>query len=441
MGNIFAFIAASFVPVPALRCFCLQAAILLTFISFAVIILFPALASIDLRLRNMYLCTYPFADQSRAQPSCLVNLFLLVCCCGLPKKYSRHHQKVHQQQPNSSQQSGSSQPTSSFVKSSCPSQLSYIQPYNYYYLNSISQRADVPTSGEQTGTIARHQKVTKSSSLDSGIDHLDASICKCGAALSFDSLESEERFRLMRKCSKCGGDIRPQCEGQDEDGLIEGQEGEVLKLTKRIDEMELVEPSSVRKPPREPFKLSINYLVRIYFVPLLQRKPIKALVLVIFLSLLVVSILGCIKVNDGLDLTDIVPRDTNEHRFLDFQRKYFSFFYMYAVTKGNFDYPNNQKLLYEYHQSFTRVGAIIKNDDGGLPQFWLSMFRDWLLTLQEAFDRDWAGGCITRERWYKNASDDGIHAYKLLVQTGRVDSPTDKGLVSGLVVSLVLWLV
>lgn len=50
--------------------------------------------------------------------------------------------------------------------------------------------------------------------------------------------------------------------------------------------------------------------------------------------------------------------------------------------------------------------------------------------LQKAFDRDWKNGCITQERWYKNASDEGILAYKLLVQTGHVDNPIDKSLVT-----------
>lgn len=50
--------------------------------------------------------------------------------------------------------------------------------------------------------------------------------------------------------------------------------------------------------------------------------------------------------------------------------------------------------------------------------------------MQKAFERDWARGSITQERWFKNASDEGILAYKLLVQTGHVDNPIDKSLVT-----------
>jgi patched 1 protein len=50
--------------------------------------------------------------------------------------------------------------------------------------------------------------------------------------------------------------------------------------------------------------------------------------------------------------------------------------------------------------------------------------------LQKAFDRDWSRGSITQERWFPNASHEGILAYKLLVQTGHVDNPIDKSLVT-----------
>jgi patched 1 len=73
---------------------------------------------------------------------------------------------------------------------------------------------------------------------------------------------------------------------------------------------------------------------------------------------------------------------------------------------------------------------VLRNDDGGLPPFWLSLFRDWLIDLQNAFDRDWRENRITAERWFNNASDEGILAYKLLVQTGRVDHPIDKSLLT-----------
>lgn len=162
---------------------------------------------------------------------------------------------------------------------------------------------------------------------------------------------------------------------------------------------------------------------------LLLKTPVKVLGMVAFIVVLTASVWGMSKVKNGLNLTDIVPHQTSEYGFLAAHDKYFGFYNMFAVTQGNFEYPNNQRLLYEYHDAFTRVSTIIKNDDGGLPEFWLSLFRDWLIGLQRAFDRDHAAGCINQERWFANASDDAILAYKLLVQTGHVDNPIDKSLV------------
>lgn len=44
--------------------------------------------------------------------------------------------------------------------------------------------------------------------------------------------------------------------------------------------------------------------------------------------------------------------------------------------------------------------------------------------LQDAFDSDWETGKIMPNN-YKNGSDDGVLAYKLLVQTGSRDKPID----------------
>lgn len=49
--------------------------------------------------------------------------------------------------------------------------------------------------------------------------------------------------------------------------------------------------------------------------------------------------------------------------------------------------------------------------------------------MQKAFDKHWKTGCINEEGWCANATEDGILAYKLLVQTGRIDNPVDKTLV------------
>ena len=53
----------------------------------------------------------------------------------------------------------------------------------------------------------------------------------------------------------------------------------------------------------------------------------------LFSVLSVVSFVGIVRIRDGLDITDIVPRGTNEHSFLDAQSQYFGFYNFYAVTQ------------------------------------------------------------------------------------------------------------
>uniref|UniRef100_A0A6Q2ZBJ3 SSD domain-containing protein n=1 Tax=Esox lucius TaxID=8010 RepID=A0A6Q2ZBJ3_ESOLU len=158
-----------------------------------------------------------------------------------------------------------------------------------------------------------------------------------------------------------------------------------------------------------------------HYAPFLLQPTTKVVVILLFLVLLVVSLYGTTRVRDGLELTDIVPRETSEYDFIGAQFKFFSFYNMYVVTQRA-EYAQAQPLLYQLHQRFSTVRYILREDNGQLPRMWLHYFRDWLQGLQAAFDQDWEAGRITQSS-YSNGSDDGILAYKLLVQTGRRDKP------------------
>lgn len=181
---------------------------------------------------------------------------------------------------------------------------------------------------------------------------------------------------------------------------------------------------------KDSSRFSLSQFAYKYYAKFITQSSMKFFAMLLFASIMGSSLFSAMKLQDGLDLFDLVPKDTNEHKFLNVQSNMFGFYNMFAVTQGDFEYPTNQKLLQEYHEAFVRVPHVIKNDNGGLPEFWLTMFRDWLLNLQNAFDRDYRMGKITQERWFSNASTDAILAYKLLVQTGHVDNPIDKSLVT-----------
>lgn len=181
---------------------------------------------------------------------------------------------------------------------------------------------------------------------------------------------------------------------------------------------------------KDSSRFSLAQFAYKHYAPFITQGSIKFFGMLLFSGILTYSLFSAMKLKDGLDLFDLVPKDTNEHKFLNVQSHMFGFYNMFAVTQGDFEYPTNQRLLQEYHEAFVRVPHVIKNDNGGLPDFWLTMFRDWLNNLQNAFDRDYKLGIITQEGWFKNTSTDAILAYKLLVQTGHVDNPIDKALVT-----------
>lgn len=192
------------------------------------------------------------------------------------------------------------------------------------------------------------------------------------------------------------------------------------------------EESLIGCSEKECLSFSLSRFATKYYAPFLAKYTIKFLAMITLAGILGFSIFTMMKLPDGLELTDLVPQGTDEYKFLNAQGKLFGFYNMFAVTQGDFDYeyPDNQQLLHEYHKAFAPVKHVIKNDDGTLPDFWLSMFRDWLQNLQKSFDRDYKERRITQERWFTNASVEAILAYKLLVQTGHIDDPIDKSLVT-----------
>uniref|UniRef100_A0AAQ5XXR3 SSD domain-containing protein n=1 Tax=Amphiprion ocellaris TaxID=80972 RepID=A0AAQ5XXR3_AMPOC len=167
---------------------------------------------------------------------------------------------------------------------------------------------------------------------------------------------------------------------------------------------------------------NLSSFAREKYAPLLLKPKSKALVVVLFLGLLGLSLYGTTMVHDGLYLTDIVPRDTKEYDFIDAQFKYFSFYNMYLVTMDGFDYARSQRLLIQLHNAFNSVKYVVRDGDNKLPRMWLHYFQDWLRGLQAAFDADWQAGRITADS-YRNSTEDGALAYKLLIQTGSKKEP------------------
>ncbi|XP_018902504.1 protein patched isoform X2 [Bemisia tabaci] len=324
--NVLAFFCAAIIPIPALRILSLQAAILLLFNLVSMILVFPAIVSLDLRRRRSG------------------RVDLLCCCCCFP--------------------TGDGNWPCMDVPPLAVKKPAVVTEK----LQSITRA--LPPDRQQTVTVLAPQNSQE---------------CWVGSTKEL----------LSKNCAKVQ-----------------------LDLNKTI-EMDRYFMQS----------WSWKYIA-LRYAPLLTKSFVRVMSMFFLITVLIASIWGITKVKDGLDLTDVVPQGTDEYFFLEAQSKFFGFYNMYAVTKGDFEYPTNQKLLYEYHEAFMQVPNILKNDNGGLPDFWLSNFRDWLLDLQAAFEDDWKNGCINQEKWFSNATEKGVLAYRLLVQTGHVDNPVDKSLVT-----------
>lgn len=119
----------------------------------------------------------------------------------------------------------------------------------------------------------------------------------------------------------------------------------------------------------------------------------QALVLVLFGSLLGLSLYGVTLVQDGLALTDVVPRGTKEHAFLSAQLRYFSLYEVALVTQGGFDYAHSQRALFDLHQRFSSLKAVLPPPATQAPRTWLHYYRNWLQGEQQG---EWQGGLLQK---------------------------------------------
>lgn len=121
-----------------------------------------------------------------------------------------------------------------------------------------------------------------------------------------------------------------------------------------------------------------KYIAQQYF-QCLTTGSCRIRIILLCIVVFCISVWGITKIEAGLTLPEMVPDGSSEQEFLGTYGQMFGFYNMYLVTRGDFEYPKKQKLVYEFQDSFMRVPNVLKNDNGGLPQMWLTLFREWLL--------------------------------------------------------------
>uniref|UniRef100_A0AAZ3NV79 SSD domain-containing protein n=1 Tax=Oncorhynchus tshawytscha TaxID=74940 RepID=A0AAZ3NV79_ONCTS len=341
ISNVTAFFMAALIPIPALRAFSLQAAVVVVFNFAMVLLIFPAILSMDLYRRedrrfDIFCCFY--RSQISVQPFTPTPVATGPANNPNTSHGNNNHHSNHLSRSGSS--SGHVNNHGSRGSGSVPS--------------PPQSSSGIPTVSPQAGEV----------------------LCVSGESASStrDLLSQFGGASLGLRC------LEPHCS-----------------------------------------QWTLASFAEKHYAPFLLQPTTKVVVILLFLALLVVSLYGTTRMRDGLELTDIVPRETSEYDFIGAQFKFFSFYNMYVVTQRA-EYSQAQPLLYQLHHSFNTVRYVLREDDGQLPRMWLHYFRDWLQALQEAFDQDWEAGWITQSS-YRNGSDDGVLAYKLLVQTGRRERP------------------
>uniref|UniRef100_A0A3P9MA56 Patched 2 n=1 Tax=Oryzias latipes TaxID=8090 RepID=A0A3P9MA56_ORYLA len=371
INNMIAFFMAALVPIPALRAFSLQAAIVVVFNFAMVLLIFPAILSLDLHRR----------EDKRLD---------ILCCL-----YSPCSDRVIHLAPQELSDSGE-QPYAATTGTA--------HAHQYAAGSTITTSTQITTTVQAfTQCDAAGQHIVTILPPTSQISTSPTSIIVCPTSQaqaispspSTTSVPDPYGSQLFTPTSSSTRDLLAQVEDSK---------------------------SGKRCVPFPFLHWNLSSFAREKYAPLLLQPKSKAIVVVFFLGLLGLSLYGTTMVHDGLYLTDIVPRDTKEYDFIEAQFKYFSFYNMYLVTMDGFDYARSQRLLIQLHNAFNSVRNVVRDNDNKLPRMWLHYFQDWLKGLQAAFDADWQEGRITADS-YRNGTEDGALAYKLLIQTGSKKDP------------------
>ncbi|KAK6306135.1 hypothetical protein J4Q44_G00230600 [Coregonus suidteri] len=391
ISNVTAFFMAALIPIPALRAFSLQAAVVVVFNFAMVLLIFPAILSMDLYRRE---------DRR----------FDIFCCF-----YSPCANRVIQIEP---------QQTQITMQSTVQLRTEYDPRTQAFYTTAeprsqISVQPFTPTpvaTGPANNPNASHAGHRNN-------NHHSNHLSRSGSSSGHVNLNNNNG-------SRGSGSVPFPPPPQSSSGVptVSPQAGEGVcvsgeSASSTRDLLSQFGGASLGLRCLEPpcSRWTLASFAEKHYAPFLLQPTTKVVVILLFLVLLVVSLYGTTRVRDGLELTDIVPRETSEYDFIGAQFKFFSFYNMYVVTQRA-EYSQAQPLLYQLHRRFNTVRYVLREDNGQLPRMWLHYFRDWLQALQAAFDQDWEAGRITQSS-YRNGSDDGVLAYKLLVQTGRRDKP------------------
>jgi len=125
----------------------------------------------------------------------------------------------------------------------------------------------------------------------------------------------------------------------------------------------------------------LTYLVINYYSPCLQNPLIKGVIVALFVCIFGLAIYGATVVEDGLNLVDVLPKDTPEYGFVNSTLSYFAFYDIYICTK-QMDYAHRQKELIEMYHAVRKQPKVVKD---GSTQFWLEAMIKYFIDIKEEY--------------------------------------------------------
>ncbi|VDN28481.1 unnamed protein product [Gongylonema pulchrum] len=129
---------------------------------------------------------------------------------------------------------------------------------------------------------------------------------------------------------------------------------------------------------------TLTGFLRYYYIPFLERPLTKLMVIVACSSMFLFGCLGLYQSTLGLELSDVLPEGTAPAAFLRAREQYFSFYPMYAILKGNeIDFPEQQEQIEQYRLDIAKSNYVIKVNGHPSEEYWMSMMRAWLNSIQK----------------------------------------------------------
>ncbi|XP_029960112.1 protein patched homolog 1 isoform X2 [Salarias fasciatus] len=443
ISNVTAFFMAALIPIPALRAFSLQAAVVVVFNFAMVLLIFPAILSMDLYRRedrrfDIFCCFYsPCANHvSQIEPQAYLDgadgsRYSPPQSYRTPPPSYRTPPPSYSSPPPSYSSHGFAQQTQITMQSTVQLRTEY-DPRTQAFYTTAEPRSQIsvqPINPAPARSNPNSDYYNNNNASGGSSNHSNVSNNNNSGGRSNGPSRGSATFSHLHSAPSPTAPASSACSVPQSDAASSTGQGPENNSSTR-DLLSPIGEASLGLRCLEPpcSRWTLASFAEKHYAPFLLQPTTKVVVIVLFLCLLGVSLYGTTQVRDGLELTDIVPRETSEYDFIGAQFKFFSFYNMYVVTQRA-DYALNQPLLHQLHQRFHTVRYVLKEDNGQLPRMWLHYFRDWLQGLQQAFDKDWEAGRITYSN-YRNGSDDGVLAYKLLVQTGRRNKPFDINLLT-----------